>query len=94
MYNVLILLLAGIALGYALRRSGIASKTEKSTAGTVLLMLFVFGVTIGSNGELVSDLGKYGAQAAILAVAGVAGSLIMSCIAYRMMSRKKKGGGK
>lgn len=93
MFKVLILLAGGIALGYGLRHASLVKKTEKSVSVTVLLMLFVFGITIGGNSGLVNNLGKYGAQAAILAVAGVAGSIAMSYIAYRMMSKKKKGGG-
>lgn len=93
MFKVLILLAFGIALGYILRRASLVKKTEKSVSATVLLMLFVFGITIGGNSSLVNNLGKYGAQAAILAVAGVAGSVIASYLAYRMIMKKKKGGG-
>lgn len=93
MFNVLILLFVGIGLGYALRRAAIVKKVEKSVSGTVLVMLFVFGVSIGANSELVSNLGKYGVQAVVLAVAGVAGSLLASYMAYRLAFRKKKKGG-
>lgn len=93
MFKVLILLAGGIALGYGLRHASLVKKTEKSVSATVLLMLFVFGITIGSNSSLVNNLGKYGAHAAILAVAGVTGSIVTSYIAYRMVSKKRKGGG-
>lgn len=92
MFKVLILLLGGMAVGYALRRTSLVKNTEKSISMTVLLMLFVFGVTIGSDVKLAENLTKFGAQAALLAVAGVLGSLVMSYAAYRLMSRKKKGG--
>lgn len=93
MFKVLILLASGIVLGYVLRRTSLVKKAEKSISATVLLMLFVFGITIGGNSGLVNNLGKYGAQAAILAVAGVAGSVITSYIAYRMITKKRKGSG-
>ena len=93
MFKVLILLAGGTALGYVLRHASLVKKTEKSVSATVLLMPFVFGITIGSNSSLVNNLGKYGAHAAILAVAGVTGSIVTSYIAYRMVSKKRKGGG-
>lgn len=57
-------------------------------------MLFVFGVSIGANHELMDNLGRYGTHAVILALFGVAGSLLSSYLACRIMYKKnrKKGG--
>lgn len=90
MFKILFLLFTGIGLGYLFRRVSILQKVEKTISLTVFFMLFMFGLTIGSNDELVSNLAKYGYQAAILAVFGVVGSLLASYLAYRFVF--KKGG--
>ncbi len=93
MFNILTLLLLGIAAGYALRNAAFLKNIDKSVSATVLLMLFVFGLSIGTNHELTSNIGSYGTQAAILATFGTAGSLLASCIACKLIFRKKKKGG-
>lgn len=41
MFNILILLLLGIASGYVFRNSGFLKNIDKSVSATVLFMLFV-----------------------------------------------------
>lgn len=90
MFKILFLLLAGIGIGYAFRRVSFLHHVEKTISLTVFFMLFVFGLTIGSNDQLVGNLSKYGYQAFILATFGVTGSLVASYLAYRFVF--KKGG--
>ena len=90
MFKVLFLLFIGIGVGYLLRRMPLLQKVEKTTSVTIFFMLFVFGLTIGSNDELVAGLGRFGYQAFILATAGICGSLFASYLAYRFIF--KKGG--
>lgn len=94
MFNVLILLSVGILIGYLTRNVGFLKHIDKSISATVLVMLFVFGLTIGSDTQLLSNIGRFGAQAVVLALAGVTGSLVMSYLVYWLMFRKKKGGKK
>lgn len=91
MFKVLGVLLCGFAAGYLLRNVSILEKLEKTISGTVLVMLFVFGLSIGMNQELVQNLGRFGGQAAVLAVFGVVGSLLASLFAYRVFFVKKEG---
>lgn len=88
MFYVLLLLMAGIATGYLFRRVKVLHKVEKTISLTIFCMLFVFGVSIGSNDELIGNLGKFGYQAVILAVVGTVGSLCASCLVYRLLFRK------
>ena len=66
----------GIGIGYALRNWSILQKTEKTISLTIFLLLFILGVSIGSNSLIVNNLGKFGWQAIILSTSGVLGSLI------------------
>lgn len=89
MFSILIFMLAGIALGYSFRRITWFHKTEKSISITILLLLFCFGLKLGTNRELIHNFSSFGFQALLLAVAGLAGSLIMSWITYRLFFRKE-----
>ena len=88
MFYGLILLFSGSGTGYIFRRVELLHKVEKTISLTIFCMLFTFGVTIGSNDELISNLDKFGYQAALLAILGTAGSLCASYLAYRLIFRK------
>lgn len=88
MFRILILLFAGIGLGYALRRHPILHKTETGVQVTIAALLFVFGCSIGSNRQLIGGLGQYGGQALLIAGLATAGSLLAGWAAQRFIFRK------
>lgn len=92
MFNVLMILLSGVALGFVLRRTGFLKNLGRSITLTVWLLLFVFGHSIGSNGALMSNFGHYGMQAVMLASACTAGSVLASWLVYVVMFKEKKKG--
>ena len=67
MFKILGLMILGIIIGYGLRRISFLRKVEVSISYTVFLLLFVLGVTIGSNRLIVDNLFSFGWQAALLA---------------------------
>ena len=91
MFKVLGLLIFGFVAGYILRSFSILEKLEKTISWTVLLMLFVFGISIGMNETLIQNLGRFGSQAALLAVFGVIGSLLASFFVYRLFYKNEGG---
>lgn len=56
MFKILGLMILGIIIGYGLRRISFLRKVEVSISYTVFLLLFVLGVTIGSNRLIVDNL--------------------------------------
>ena len=88
MFSLLSLMLAGVLIGYLLRNFSFIKMTEKTISITVLILLFIFGLTIGSNSNLIHHIGDFGWQALILAIAGLSGSLIASSVAYKMFFKK------
>lgn len=78
----------GIGIGYVLRNWSILQKTEKTISLTIFLLLFILGVSIGSNSLIVNNLGKFGWQAIVLAVSGVLGSLIAARLVLQLFFRK------
>ena len=87
MFRILILLVLGVGVGYMLRGRSFVGVTKWCIQITVCVLLFVFGVSIGS---LVDNFYNFGWQAAVIACLGVLGSIVAACVAQRLFF--KKGG--
>lgn len=90
MFKILILLAVSVALGYSLRKVKFVARFSDTVQYTVYVMLFVFGLTIGSNPHVMDNLGEFGLQAVILAASGIAGSIVFIYLFNRLTT--KKGG--
>ena len=90
MFSIILTLVAGGILGYLLRHASFVRQLEKSTALTVCLLLFVLGLSIGSNRLIIDNLARFGWQAALLAVAGTAGSIAAASLALRLYTKNRK----
>lgn len=89
MFNILILLVLSAVAGYALRKyRRLRIIISYSTTVTILSLLFVFGMSIGSNESIIANLHNDGLKAAVIAVFGVAGSISASFL-YRRFDRKE-----
>ena len=78
MFSIISTMFLGIGIGYGLRNWSILQKTEKTISLTIFLLLFILGVSIGSNSLIVNNLGKFGWQAIILAVSGVSWEFLIN----------------
>ena len=85
MFSIISTMFLGIGIGYVLRNWSILQKTEKTISLTIFLLLFILGVSIGSNSLIVNNLGW---QAIVLAVSGVLGSLIAARLVLQLFFRK------
>ncbi len=93
MFKILILLLASAGAGYLLRRnSGLRNVLARSTSVTIFILLFIFGLSIGSNESILSNIPKDGLKAGAIALLGVAGSIAATTVCVRLTRRK--GGAK
>lgn len=94
MFTVIIIMLAGMGLGYVLR-AGRFAFVRCAVTVLVWLLLFLLGVEVGTNPRVVGGIGRLGAEAAVLAVAGVLGSAVMAWVLYRVVrgSRDDDGDG-
>jgi uncharacterized membrane protein YbjE (DUF340 family) len=91
MLPVLVSLALGILLGVVLRRSEkLLRIVDRLTAWFIYLFLFLLGLTVGLNRAVIANLGSLGLQAAAIAVACVAGSLLPAFFVYRLFYVKKK----
>ncbi len=75
---VLFLLIVSICIGIMLRRFRGLRRIERTSTWTVWMLIFVFGISLGSNDEIVNDFAGFGLTALIVAFAGVAGSVLVA----------------
>ena len=56
MFTIISIMFVGIGIGYVLRNLQFLQKIEKSTSLTIFLLLFVLGISIGSNSLIINNL--------------------------------------
>lgn len=88
MFSIICTMLAGIGIGRFLHDGKFLKNIEKSTSLTIAALLFVLGLSIGSNRLIVENLGRVGWQAAILAVLSLAGSIVAARIVFQLFFEK------
>ena len=90
MLQIILIMAAGIAAGWLLRR-----RTFKwlDTLLTVLVwaLLFFLGVEAGSNPSVIAGLKELGAEALLLGIAGIAGSIVAAWALWRVIKGKEGG---
>ena len=91
MFTVIGILITGIILGFLLRKIELLKKTEKTIPMTVVSMLFVLGMSVGSNKSVISNIGNYGWQATLLGLSSLVGSAVAAWIVYVIFFKKKGG---
>ena len=77
---ILLVLFTSILIGITLRKYRMVRHRGKTATLTVWLLIFVFGISLGSNKEIVSDFGRMGITAVVVALTGVAGSVLASWV--------------
>ena len=98
MFIVILFIFLGIALGYTMR-TRIASSACKSAVGAwsarittwlIWLLLFLLGIEVGSNQQIIASLPTLGVEALVLSVLATLGSCVMAWVLWKTM----KGGEK
>lgn len=88
---ILLILIASVGVGLLLRRVKQLRYAEKTATWTVWALVFVLGVSLGGNNEVVSDFARFGISALIIALAGVGGSVFAAwCISGYIDKNKRK----
>jgi len=91
MLLVLLCLCAGILLGIVLRRSERFLKViDQLTVWFIYIFLFLLGLTVGLNREIIAQFGRLGMQAIIIALACVIGSLVPAWFVYHFFFARGK----
>lgn len=90
MFTVIAIMFGGIAVGYVLRRVEVLQRVGKLISVTIFLLLFLLGITVGSNPDIMNNLGTLGWQAFILAFAGTLGSVVVAGLVYHYFFKERR----
>ncbi|MEZ3590318.1 MAG: lysine exporter LysO family protein [Muribaculaceae bacterium] len=99
MFTILAFLISGMALGILLRRGGVKSSllgklmpiVSRGIMALIYLLLFLFGIRLGADREVVSNLSTLGWQSLLLCVAAMAGSIFFTLITERILRKVRAG---
>ena len=82
MLTVVLMMFGGILCGYLLRKRQVAH-IQQIIMVLIWALLFLLGLNIGSNKELVSHIGTLGMEALTIAIAATLGSLVAAWFLWR-----------
>lgn len=90
MFTLILILLGGFLAGFLLRRLPGIHFTDTDIPVTIFAMLFLFGLSLGADQSLISRFSSFGRQALVMALLGVAGSLLFSWLAGKYLLKHPK----
>ncbi|MCK5029546.1 MAG: LysO family transporter [Bacteroidales bacterium] len=91
MITVLILMTAGILIGWLLHKKEKFLKiSSKITNWAIYLLLFLLGLSVGTNEKILSNFHKIGYQSILITVFAVIGSVLVSWLTYTLFFRKNE----
>jgi uncharacterized membrane protein YbjE (DUF340 family) len=90
MHEIIILLAVGIAIGWLIRKKQkLTGIIDRLLGWSVYLLLFLLGIGIGTNEEIIRDFSTLGLQAIGISLLAIAGSIGGAVICYRLFFEKK-----
>lgn len=92
MFTVIAIMFGGIAIGYLFRKVEILQKIGKPISYTILLLLFLLGISVGSNEAIMNNLTTLGGQAFLIAFAGTVGSVLAAWGVYHLFFKERSRG--
>ena len=90
MFTVIGIMFSGIAIGSLLRRVEWLQQIGKPISYTILLLLFLLGISVGANKDIVENLTTLGGQAFLLALAGTVGSMLAAWVVYHYFFQERR----
>lgn len=81
-------MLLGVSLGYLLRERNMRW-VQKVISPAIWLLLFLLGLVVGKNENIMEHLDTLGMQALLLAVGGVGGSVVLAWGVYRFFFKNE-----
>ncbi len=90
MLKIILVMMAGIVLGIALRKIKFISYVSRTISWTIYLMLFLLGISIGGNPAIIGNLSSLGLEALLLGFAGILGCLLAGWGLYLWLFKGEK----
>lgn len=87
---ILLVLSAGIITGLLIIRKPFLHKVNNELMNwAIYLLLFMLGISVGTNREVIENISKIGFEAIIIAIASIAGSVLLSALLFKVLFRQK-----
>lgn len=91
MITVLVLMTLGILIGWFLhKKEKILKITSELTNWAIYLLLFLLGLSVGTNEEILNNFDKIGYQSIMITVFAVLGSVLVSWLTYILFFKKNE----
>ena len=90
MFTIIGLMLTGMLLGYLLRKRDL-KKIHPIITLLIWLLLFILGIEVGSNEEIIRGLHTIGYEAVVLTLGGTLVSVIAAWALWRALYKRKGG---
>lgn len=92
MITVLAIMTAGIFLGWLLHHKKQFLKIVSYTTNwAIYLLLFLLGLSVGTNEEILDNFDKIGVQSIIITLFAVVGSILVSWLTYILFFKNNEG---
>lgn len=91
MLKFVAIILSGMAVGFLLRKRQLRVVPHMVTA-LIWLLLFLLGIEVGENPQVIEGITSLGLEALWLSIAGLAGTILFSWALWRWVKGKKEGG--
>jgi uncharacterized membrane protein YbjE (DUF340 family) len=88
MFKVLALMILGIGVGYIFRKRNLSFISKVITV-LIWILLFVLGLEVGSNPQIVSNLGNLGLDALIITLGALLGSITLAALLWKIVNKSK-----
>ena len=88
MFKVLALMILGIGVGYLFRKRNLSFISRLITV-LIWVLLFVLGLEVGSNPQIVSNLAKLGLDALIITMGTLLRSIILAALLWKFVNKSK-----
>lgn len=90
MFTVISLMLGGMCIGFLLRRQQF-SWIHRVITTLIWILLFLLGVEVGSNRQIIEGLATLGLEAFSITIAAVIGSCMAAWALWYLLYKKKGG---
>ncbi|HEY5510032.1 MAG TPA: LysO family transporter [Prolixibacteraceae bacterium] len=90
MVSILLVLSAGILTGLVIIRKPNLHKVNNELMNwAIYLLLFMLGISVGTNKEVIDNLGKIGYEAVAIAFASITGSVLLAALLFKVLFKQK-----
>ena len=89
MFIVIAMMFGGIAFGHLMRRHRF-THISKVTIFFIWILLFVLGVEVGGNSDIIKSLPRVGVEALFMAGMSILGSAIAAMLLWKNICKKRE----